>query len=126
MSTLESLALRVARIHSTRLGASRGEILQGLDRSLLERSRSLRPRLVREGSWRVGEYDVRLERGESNVRLSCSCDFWVYQGPEYHASREGYLLGSPRGTAVRPTTRDPEGRHRVCKHAAAVLSQLEE
>ena len=62
--------------------------------------------------------------GESDIQISCSCPFWRYQGPEYHAHTENYLYGSPEGTAEEPTTRDPEGNHLVCKHAAAVLVKV--
>lgn len=55
------------------------------------------------------------------LRVACSCPAWVWQGPEHHARREGYLEGSPKGTAASPRERDPHGEQRICKHVAAVL-----
>jgi hypothetical protein len=59
----------------------------------------------------------------SNVDLlvTCSCPAWQWQGPEYHAKNEGYLLGAPRGTASKPTKKVTQ---KVCKHTFAVLSKI--
>jgi len=62
---------------------------------------------------------------ESEVKLSCSCPAWTYQGPEYHAKTNGYLLGRPKGSASRPEVRDAKGDHFLCKHAVAVLRKLD-
>ena len=62
--------------------------------------------------------------GASWTRARCSCPAWVFQGCEYHARRGGYLLGHPRGPATPPRTRDPRGKHLVCKHVVAVLRWL--
>jgi len=118
------LAKRVAQAHMRRVAATPGEVLAGLDREISRRSQTLRPQGGPQ-RWTVGDHTVRVERDGEDIRLSCSCDFWVYQGPEYHARQGGYLLGSPRGTAAAPRVRDPQGRHLVCKHAAAVLGRLE-
>lgn len=56
------------------------------------------------------------------LRISCSCDFWRWQGPEHWASVGDYLYGTPRGTASVPNIKDPRAVHRVCKHVAAVLT----
>lgn len=56
-----------------------------------------------------------------DLELSCSCPAWQWLGPEYHAKGEGYLLGTPRGTATTPDIKDPERVHKVCKHVAAAL-----
>lgn len=55
------------------------------------------------------------------VRASCSCPFWVFGGPEYHARQGGYLLGDPRGPATPPNVRDPQGQNLLCKHVLAAL-----
>lgn len=57
-----------------------------------------------------------------DLAVSCSCPAWQWTGPEHHAKREQYLDGKPVGTASTPVVRDPEGKHTVCKHVAAVLS----
>jgi hypothetical protein len=56
-----------------------------------------------------------------DLRLSCSCPFWQWQGPEYHAQTKGYLLGDPRGTASAPDIKDPGRVQPICKHVASVL-----
>lgn len=56
------------------------------------------------------------------VRVSCDCDFFRYQGPEHWASTNGYLLGKPRGTASTPHEKDASGQHWLCKHASRVLA----
>ena len=55
------------------------------------------------------------------VRISCSCPYFRWQGPEHWAKANGYLYGRPVGTASRPTTKDPKGQHWACKHVYAVL-----
>jgi len=59
-----------------------------------------------------------------DVRVSCTCPFWRWQGPEHHAKAGGYLLGKPRGTASKPDIRDPDGEHGACKHVLAALRKV--
>jgi hypothetical protein len=61
---------------------------------------------------------------KAQIKLSCSCPYWQYQGPEYHAKEQEYLLGDTKGTATSPDVKDPEGTHLLCKHAAKVLDVL--
>jgi hypothetical protein len=84
---------------------------------------------------KTGNYRVRLKAvrkgsvkdlSKVDVKVSCSCDFWRYQGPEHWAKVGGYLYGSPRGTATVPSQTDPHGQHRACKHVLAVLSHVTE
>jgi hypothetical protein len=60
------------------------------------------------------------------ISMSCDCPFWRWNGPEYHAKVQNYLLDKPRGTASPPNVRDPDRIHWLCKHAYAVLRRLEE
>lgn len=73
----------------------------------------------------VGKYIVTIsaegDRSDPDLHISCTCNYWQYQGPEYHAVQNDYLYGTVRGTAEQPTKKDPEGTHKVCKHAYAVL-----
>lgn len=73
----------------------------------------------------VGDYIVTVEakgeRSNPDFHLTCSCNYWQYQGPEYHAVQNDYLFGKVRGTAEQPIKKDPKGTHKVCKHAYAVL-----
>ena len=60
---------------------------------------------------------------KADVRISCDCNFWRWQGPEHWAKAGGYLYGRAVGTASKPVIRDPEGQHKACKHVVAVLQQ---
>lgn len=84
---------------------------------------------------RVFTFDVNCGNGPKTVRaalsdvdhvaMNCSCPFWRYNGPEYHASQQDYMLGLPRGTAAPPDIRDPDRKYYLCKHAYAVLKRLD-
>lgn len=55
------------------------------------------------------------------VKVTCSCPFWRWQGPEHWAKSNDYLYGKPRGTASVPVIRDPKSKHWACKHVISVL-----
>jgi len=55
------------------------------------------------------------------VKVSCTCEFFRWQGPEHWAKVNDFLYGKPRGTASFPIIRDPKSKHWVCKHVLAVL-----
>jgi hypothetical protein len=121
------------------------EILQGTAPDVLSRSRLLAPKKKKVNPANLffafavpgseGEtYAVKLKltRPKANItdvskmdaKLSCSCNFWRWQGPEHWAKSDDYLYGKPRGTASRPVEKDPRAQHRVCKHVAAVLAMV--
>lgn len=123
------------------------EILSGLDSGVESRANSVRVDLVDEPDidqweWTAtsggGIYTVEIEADlgvlpmgteevpfyDLPIEVSCSCPFWQFQGPEYHGDAEGYLLGSPRGTATVPEIKDPSNVKRVCKHVSAVLDEM--
>jgi len=60
---------------------------------------------------------------KAQIKVSCSCPYWRWQGPEHWAKQNGYLYGRPRGTASTPVIRDPASTHWMCKHVAAVLNK---
>ena len=60
------------------------------------------------------------------ISLSCDCPFWRWNGPEFHAKSDNYMLGKPFGTASPPDIRDPERKHFLCKHAYAVLRRMDD
>jgi len=112
------------------------EILDRVDSKIKTRATGLDPRLERTDTknwiwtWRVGKHVVRVQafkRGRAtnidklNLRVSCSCPFWQWWGPEHWAQKANYLRGNPRGTATPPRVRDPAHWRPVCKHAYAVL-----
>jgi len=109
---------------------------------LISKGRSLQPRLVRvDAPNRIWWFDVKGSEptpyrvkvkvlvpsaairkiDKADVQLSCTCQFWRWQGPEHWAKQNGYLYGKPVGTASKPSEKDPNGRHWMCKHVAAVL-----
>jgi hypothetical protein len=55
------------------------------------------------------------------VKVSCSCPYFRWQGPEHWAKTNGYLYGRPVGTASKPVIKDPKDQHWVCKHVYAIL-----
>ena len=59
-----------------------------------------------------------------DIRVSCTCPFWRWQGPEHWAKSKDYLYGKPQGSATRPDVKDPSGRHGACKHVLAVLKRV--
>ena len=60
------------------------------------------------------------------VALSCNCPFWRYNGPEFHAKHNAYMLGQPFGTAAPPDVRDPDRKYFLCKHAYSVLKRFDD
>ncbi len=59
------------------------------------------------------------------VSMSCNCPFWRWNGPEFHAKGNSFMLGQPFGTAAPPDIRDPNRKYWMCKHAYAVLRRLD-
>lgn len=122
------------------VAAKMAEILGGTASSVHERSQSLSVKrhkvLPKFAMWLFDvsggsdTYRVRLQAvrsgnnktlSKADVRVSCNCNFWRWQGPEHWAKASGYLYGRPVGTASQPVIRDPEGQHMACKHVVAVL-----
>lgn len=74
-----------------------------------------------------GSYIVQLGLMDpDNVVLSCTCPFWRWNGPDYHAKNNDYLSGEPKGTASKPEKRDPNGDFWLCKHTFAVIKRFDE
>jgi hypothetical protein len=120
------------------------EMLDETSKAVLDRSVSIHPRGKRfdpknsmftfsvpgsSGNTYVVKIKV-LRKGnvtkvtKMDLRVSCSCDFWRWQGPEHWAKVEDYLYGKPRGTASKPDQKDPSGHHRLCKHVASCLNSI--
>lgn len=141
--TAAELDLEMAWGFNARVAAKISEILNGLSPKVTSGARSVTPRLKRADPDRaIWTYEVPGSKGDSytvrvkgipkgtqrsltkmDVRVSCTCPFFRYQGPEHWAKVEDYLYGKPAGTAARPDQKDPDGRNRVCKHVAAVLDR---
>jgi hypothetical protein len=109
------------------------DIMNGLDPKVKSNASSIKAvvnsfeeKVLKEPiEFEVGKYVVTVqakgERSNPDLHLTCSCNYWQYQGPEYHAVQNDYLFGKVRGTAEQPTKKDPNGTHKICKHAYAVL-----
>lgn len=93
------------------------------DPSVTEKAESLNVIEESEGTFRVDDYTLKVSQ-DDKPKMNCSCNYWRWQGPEYWATQEGYLLGKPKGTASKPNVKDPKGNHFLCKHAVAVLRHL--
>ena len=60
------------------------------------------------------------------VKVSCSCPFWKYYGPDYNSHSEKYLEGDPYSNLKFPSERDPNRKNKLCKHVFAVGEQIRE
>ncbi len=127
------------------VAAKMAEILGGTAPGVHERSQGLTVKrskiLPKHAMWLFdvsgGEktHRVRLQAirkgnnktlANADLRISCDCNFWRWQGPEHWAKASGYLYGRPVGTAAQPLIRDPEGQHKACKHVVAVLKKAQD
>ena len=129
---------------AVRVAKRLAEMLSGTSDAVIQRSTSIRPRGKRFDpknsmfSFSVAgsggqTYTVRIKAirkgnttklAKMHLLVSCSCEFWRWQGPEHHAMQGKYLYGKPRGTASTPHIMDPKGKHQVCKHLAACLNSI--
>jgi hypothetical protein len=57
----------------------------------------------------------------SDIKVTCDCGFFRFQGPEYHAKTGDYLYGKPRGLATAPEEKDPRGVNLICKHVLSAF-----
>jgi hypothetical protein len=129
--------------HVQKTAALIREIRDGCGSDLVARSEGLQFKLSRADQknaiWSFtvqgskGTHRVRLKairKGnirdiqKTHVKVSCSCPFWQWQGPEFHAKQGDYLYGKPRGLATKPGVKDPKGQHMACKHVLAVLGHV--
>ena len=137
--------LEMAWGFNARVAAKISEIMTGINPKVTSGAKSVTPRLKRadpaKGVWTFhvpgskGEtYIVRvkgLPKGNQkllsgmDVRVSCTCPFFRWQGPEHWAKAGDYLYGKPVGNASRPDQKDPDARNRVCKHAVAAFRMAE-
>lgn len=132
---------KTARLHKT--AATIADIERNMSPDVMKRAESVKVSLARadqkNGIWtfkaqgsKDESYTVRVkaipkgdskEVGKLQVKVSCTCDFFRYQGPEHWAKVNDYLYGKTRGTASTPTEKDPEGKHWACKHVWASLGK---
>ena len=120
---------------STKTAAKMREIIQNLSPKVIEKaavttvSRRLREKAFKAPvEVKVKDYTVTFslsgDESDPHIKIKCTCPAWTYQGSEYHADKEDYLLGDAQGTLSEPSTRDPKGEKKVCKHVYGVLKSI--
>lgn len=127
--------------HGSRVAMRWEDIVRGLDPTIIKSSKGTKVRLKRadpkRGRWTFtatsksgNQHTVHIKavpkKGSNALRMpildlkiGCSCEFWKWQGPDYHAQKHGYLDRKPRSNGAAPTQKDPRGSNRVCKHVYA-------
>jgi hypothetical protein len=124
--------LTYPRAASRTAAATIAEIFSNCDPGLVERSKGIEFRRKRISPSGLSTWEAQGSKGETytvrvkplpkkKIQVSCSCDFFRWQGPEHWAQANEYLYGKPRGTAAQPEVKDPKGKHWACKHVLAVL-----
>lgn len=103
-------------------------------------------RLKNRWIYKVGDYIVRIKLSQipavlkkqltvravnrllkfknRDVFVSCTCDFWHYNGPDYNAVQQGY---SERqfSDLSSPDIKDPDREYLICKHVYKVLKHFQ-
>jgi hypothetical protein len=129
-----------AQIHGLKISATRDEILSGIDTDIKDRASNVRVSLKSadedSNKWEFESSSGHMVKIKSDPRVpvddlntadvlvSCSCPFWQYNGPEYHAQQGDYLHGVLQGTATKPERNDPDMNNYVCKHAYKALKTM--
>jgi hypothetical protein len=105
------------------------ELLHNVPKEIEQRSRVYKPKMIShlKNRWvyKVKNYLVRLRipRIKSDILVSCTCDFWKWNGPDYHAVINDYSERSFSDMS-EPVERDPQSKFNICKHVCAVLKQF--
>ena len=122
----------------TRVAMTMPELMKRVDKKIKARAKKRPPKLLRTDTknwiwhWKSGDHTVKVQafkRGNAtnlkklNLRISCSCPFWRWWGPEHWATKSDYQKGALQGTAAYPKVRDPARWRPICKHAYAVLEK---
>jgi len=76
------------------------------------------------------KYNVNVEFMRNNpdftlddVRVSCTCGYFRFFGPDWNAKENGYKLRKMSNSSA-PDIRDPNREHWICKHIYAVSKVL--
>lgn len=62
------------------------------------------------------ERDIR----KLKVKVSCSCPFWKFYGPDFNAKVNDYLLLPQKSDGSAPDKNDPQRKNKICKHVYVV------
>ena len=138
-----AVKLALEQAWGARIAVTRDGILKGIDPKIVSRAKSVKvnPKKADPNN-AMWVYSIPGSKGDTytvkvkgvpkknqtkvlkmDLLVSCTCDFFRWQGPEHWAKIEGYLFGKPKGTAEAPQVKDTNGKNRVCKHIVAVLER---
>lgn len=119
-----------------KVAVSASYLITSVPSSIRSKSHAYTADLVRSrgNSWtyKVGDYVVRIKvpvivsrnkLGRQDILISCTCNFWKWNGPDYHASNQGYSERTFSDLSA-PVERDPQNQYLICKHACAALQQF--
>lgn len=113
------------------------------------KAKNYQPKLVKSSNGRflytVGDYIVRIKIPIISKRLlakltekqiirlnkiknrkvlvSCTCNYWKWNGPDYNAASKGYSERSFSDLSD-PEIRDPKHENLICKHVYSALKSL--
>lgn len=125
-------------------------LLENTLSTLKSRSKGISVDLVKQikNRWiyRVGDYIVRIKLSKipsklkrnltekalqklfrvknRDVFVSCTCNFWQYNGPDYNANEQGYSERAYSDLST-PDIRDPDRENLLCKHAYKALKHFQ-
>jgi len=123
-----------------------GELISQTPINIKNKSKNYRPRLLKSLNniwiYNVGDYTVRIKYPKIQKRLralltekqynklrqiknrdvliSCTCNYWKWNGPDFNAANNGYSERSFSDLSD-PVVRDPEHKNLICKHVYAAL-----
>jgi len=126
-----------------------GFLISNTPIDIKNKAKNYQPKLVKSSNGRflytVGDYIVRIKIPLISKRLlsklteqqivklnkiknrkvlvSCTCNYWKWNGPDYNAVSNGYSERSFSDLS-EPVVRDPQRVNLVCKHAYAALNSL--
>jgi len=124
-------------------------LLQNTLQQIRERAKNLSPELIRNRNnrwvYKVGDYYIRIKIPKvkakvlksltdkqserlnkiknRDILVSCTCDFWRWNGPDYNAVQDNYSERTFSDLS-EPQERDPQRVNLICKHVYSVLRQL--
>jgi len=109
-------------------------LLKNSPQVIKSNARSYTAQLIRSRGYsyvyRVGDYIVRIRavgqminKSNKDILLSCTCNFWKWNGPDFNAANQGYSERAFSNLS-EPVVRDPHNQFLVCKHAYAALDQF--
>jgi len=66
------------------------------------------------------QYDKLRKIKDRDTFISCTCNFWKWNGPDFNAALNG-CSERQRSDLSDPVVRDPEYKYLTCKHVHAAL-----